>query len=47
MGKTNTELHSAITAQLVGSLIDAGAKVPDPALLRLLVMRALAASAKA
>lgn len=45
--KTNLELQSAVTTHLVVTLLESGAKKPDPALLRLLVMRALAAQASA
>lgn len=45
--KANLELQSAITTHLVVSLLENGAKTPDPALLRLLVMRAIAAQARA
>lgn len=45
--KTNLELQSALTTHLVVSLLENGAKKPDPALLRLLVMRALAAQVRA
>ena len=45
--KTNLELQSALTTHLIVSLVQSGAKAPDPTLLRLLVTRALAATATA